>query len=80
MHWQNLVTGLIVAGCTAYAAWRLMPASLRGRLALLLGRPAPAAAACGGCDGCGSGAAKSAAAAGPAVIKIVRQPPGSARR
>ncbi len=49
---QTLVTAVIVAGSTAYAAWRLMPAAWRSALARRVGRAAPAAG-CGGCDGCG---------------------------
>ena len=50
---QSLVVGLIVAACAAYAAWALMPASWRRRLARRLGWRDPAPG-CGGCDGCAS--------------------------
>jgi len=45
--WQSIVTGLIVVAAVVYAAWALMPAALRLRLAQRLaaaagrnGRPA----------------------------------------
>ncbi len=77
MDWQFAVTAAVVALCGAYAAWSLLPRSLRLRLAGTHGRdPARAGAACGGCDGCGGGAAPRDPAQ-PAVIRIVRRPPGA---
>jgi hypothetical protein len=78
MNWQTLITTVLVATCSAYAAWSVMPVAWRRRLAAWAGRPLPASSGCGGgCDGCGS-AAKSGSASGqapgPAVIRIVRQP------
>ena len=61
---QALLTGLIVLGCSAYAAWALMPAAWRAALATtLLGWPLPAVLrtrlqaatqATSGCGSCGS--------------------------
>lgn len=60
---QQLVVALIVLACSGYAAWTLMPASLRQRLAARLGLKA-AAGGCGGCSGC--------APAKPAAVQPVR--------
>jgi hypothetical protein len=70
---QSIIVALLVAGCTAYAAWRLMPKAGRRALAsALLELPLPAAAAsflkkqlvpdnaCG-CDGCDAGTAPKSA-------------------
>jgi hypothetical protein len=67
---QTLVVTVIVVACAVYAAWTLMPASLRRRVAVaLLARPLPEAVArrlrphavassgCG-CDGCDHAPAK----------------------
>ena len=57
---QALVVAVLVAGCFLYAAWALMPASARKRIAtLLLARPLPAFVAealrphAAGASGCG---------------------------
>lgn len=87
---QTLITALLVTGCTLYAAWSLMPAAWRRRLASWLLRWAPrsrtlqqAARTGGGCgsgdDGCSgcsaSGPATPAAPAGQGqVIRIHRRP------
>jgi hypothetical protein len=84
MDWQFATTFALVAGCSAYATWSLLPGALRGKLrATWTGTPsAPAAAGCGGCDGCGGGAAKVSGAAGavqvgaPQVMRFVRRLPG----
>ena len=75
---QSLVVAVIVAACAVYAAWTLMPASLRRAIALaLLKLPLPGgvatfmrrhsaqASGCG-CDGCDKSVLKSAPPAGPA--------------
>jgi hypothetical protein len=69
---QTLIVVVLVAGCSVYAAWSLMPAAARRRLALsLLKLPLPSALAlkmraaatrssgCG-CDGCDHAPAKAA--------------------
>jgi hypothetical protein len=78
VNWQAWISGAMVVVCSAYATWRLMPASLRGRVLAALGRPQPALGACGGCDNCGD---KSTAPATPgtSVIKIVRRQPDAAK-
>jgi hypothetical protein len=82
---QDLVVGLIVAGCAVYAAWVLMPASWRRAAAgRTLGLPLPAplrtrferlarsAPGCG-CDGCDSPAV--AGKPGEAQpVRFVRKP------
>lgn len=65
LHGQALIVTLLVLACTAYAAWSLMPALLRRKLATQLMRlplPAPltrrmsrglansGGCACNGCD------------------------------
>jgi hypothetical protein len=77
---QTAITALLVAACSAYAAWNVMPAALRRKLAAWAGRPLPVTSGgCGGgCDGCGSAAPKAPApglAPGESVVRIVRQPP-----
>jgi hypothetical protein len=79
MNWQNFITTLLVCGCTAYAAWRLMPAGWRRQVLTSLGRPVPASGPCGGCDNCGDKPA-AATAPGTAVIKIVRRARGASTR
>lgn len=82
---QNLLVALIVAGCTGYAVWVLMPSALRrvaAQQALRLHWPRPIAArlqkaaqastGCG-CDGCDAGKPKPAANASQ-PIRIHRQP------
>jgi len=64
MHWQSLIVALIVAACSVYAVWTLMPSAARrvaARWVLKLPLPAVlaapferasrAASGCG-CDGC----------------------------
>jgi hypothetical protein len=79
---QTVLTALLVAACSAYAAWNVMPAALRRKLAAWAGRPQPATGgngSCGGgCEGCGSAAPRAPApglAPGESVVRIVRQPP-----
>ena len=73
MDAQSFVVALIVMGCSAYAAWSLMPAAARRAIAArvlrlslpkLLARPFAKAlkppSACGGCDNCGDEAVKPA--------------------
>jgi threonine/homoserine/homoserine lactone efflux protein len=75
MPWQLLCTVLLVAGCSAYALWALMPGALRRRLRAATGARAVAdAGACGGCGGCGTRAAQPGA---PQVVHILRRPPAS---
>jgi hypothetical protein len=77
---QVLVVAVLVAGCFFYAAWALMPASARKRIAaLLLARPLPAfmaealrphaagASGCG-CAGCDRSAKPKAARSGATPI------------
>mgnify|MGYP001597844240 CR=1 FL=1 len=67
MFEQTAIVALLVLGCTAYAAWALMPATARRTIAqVLLKLPLPQhtatalqkhlapAGGCGGCGGCGS--------------------------
>jgi hypothetical protein len=80
MNWQVAATTVLVTACAGYAAWMVMPAALRRRLATWAGRPLPAASGgCGGgCDGCASTPAGNPAAGcapGESVIRIVRQAP-----
>ena len=83
MTLQIIVVALIVAACTSYAAWTLMPAALRRWLAMrLLALPLPerfastmrkhatASSGCA-CDGCDHGTAKKVP---PAVQTIRFQP------
>jgi hypothetical protein len=79
---QTLIVALLVAGCSVYAAWTLMPAAARRAIALsLLRLPLPNALAlkmrkaatvssgCG-CDGCDHAPAKAAATAAPQVVNF----------
>jgi hypothetical protein len=81
MAWQGAVTAVVVAACSAYAVWNVMPAALRRRLAAWAGRPLPAGGGggCGsGCDGCGPapvGTPLPGRVPGEAVIRVVRPPP-----
>jgi hypothetical protein len=82
---QDLIVALIVAGCTGYAAWVLMPSALRRALAqsalrwpLLpqgvasrLRRAATASTGCS-CDGCDSKPQAASGAAQP--IHFQRKP------
>jgi hypothetical protein len=84
MHLQSFIVALIVIGCSAYAAWTLMPAVARRGLArqLLrihwpaamtarLQRAARASSGCG-CDGCDASPSAAAPRGGDAgVHKIV---------
>ena len=53
---QTVFSALIVAGCTGYAVWTLLPASARRRVQSALGKPTAATRGCGGCAGCDHGA------------------------
>ncbi len=77
MDWQTFVTGLLVMACAGYSAWTLMPAALRQRCRLALGRPQRAARAggCGGCEGCAT--KKPATPAAEQVVTLVRRQPGA---
>jgi hypothetical protein len=81
---QNLIVALIVAGCTGYAAWVLMPSALRRTLAqralrwpwpaavaARLRRAATASTGCS-CDGCDAKPQAVPGAAQP--IRIQRKP------
>lgn len=83
---QNLVVALVVASCTVYAVWVLMPAAVRrwvatrlqhgpwpAPLAAFLRRHAQAPSGCG-CDGCD---AKPAAPAGSTHTIRIHRPPKS---
>ena len=51
---ETLVVMLIVAGCTGYAVWTLMPSSWQRALAARFGRRLKGESGCGGgCYGCG---------------------------
>ena len=84
MDWQSVITALLVAACSGRAAWMVMPAAARQRLAGRAGQPVPEATACTACTGCASkgGCASATAAATPpvqpgaAVVHIVRRPSG----
>jgi hypothetical protein len=82
MDAQSFIVALIVTGCSAYAAWSLMPAAARRAVAVrVLRLPLPAwlakpfakaitpASGCGGCDNCGDSAAK------PAAVQTVKFQP-----
>jgi hypothetical protein len=89
MMLQNLIVALIVAACTGYAAWVLMPSAWRRalaqrlqngpwpeRVASRLRRAAQAPTGCA-CDGCDANKAKPAGTgtnSGVKVIRIHRQP------
>ncbi len=79
---QTLIVALIVAACSVYAVWTLMPAAARRTLATtLLKLPLPAsfaqkmrkaatvASGCG-CDGCDSAPVKSAGPSAPQVVNF----------
>ena len=74
---QTLIALLIVAGCSAYAVWTLMPQAWRGALQRrLTGRAAAPASGCGSCGGCDSKpSAKVGAVAGTSVIRLQRRLP-----
>ena len=68
---QQTLTLIIVAACAVYAAWTLLlPAALRRRILLALGRQPPPSQACG-CDGCD----RHPAAAQPAQDQVVHWMP-----
>jgi hypothetical protein len=84
---QTLIVTLIVAGCSVYATWTLMPAAARRSVATqLLKLPLPralvarmqraaAARSGGGCDGCDHAPAKSRAPAPkPQVVTFHPRP------
>lgn len=83
---QDLIVGLIVASCAFYAAWTLMPAAWRRRLAaraLHLPLPAPWHARLGklarsapgcGCDGCDAAPPPGARPDGSRPVQFVRKP------
>jgi len=84
VHWQTLITSLLVLACASYASWSVMPAAWRHRFAAWAGRPLTVANGCGGgCAGCeATKTTKSAGAQNKAhneartsVIRIVRRPP-----
>ncbi len=84
---QTLIVTLIVAACSVYAAWTLMPAAARRTVAIRLlklplprllaarmQRAATAASGCG-CDGCDRAPLKSQAAAPkPQVVTFHPRP------
>ena len=86
MTLQIIVVALLVAGCSAYAAWTLMPAASRRWLAnRLIALPLPDAVAASmrrqatassgcACDGCDQGAAKKAPAAVQPIHFLPRPP------
>jgi len=80
---QTLIVALVVAGCSLYAVWVLMPSALRRTLAQrlqqwpwpdALARPlrraalAPTGCGCDGCD------AKPATPGAPQTIRLHRRP------
>jgi hypothetical protein len=83
---QTLIVALLVIGCSAYAAWTLMPAAARRAIASsLLKLPLPDAFAAKmrkaatlssgcGCDGCDNAPAKSTPKA-QHVVTFHRRPP-----
>jgi hypothetical protein len=82
IHAQALAVIPVVAACSVYTGWVLLPATLRRKIATLLARsrwigrlPAIARAAsepvgCG-CDGCDRSASGPGAERGESVIRIV---------
>lgn len=74
MDVQTLIAGALVAGCSAWAVWMLLPAGPRAWLRKRLGLASPppsSAGACGGCSGCGGTAPRAGA---PQTVTIVRRP------
>jgi len=74
MDVQTLIAGALVAGCSAWAVWLLLPAGPRAglRKRLGLGTTTPSSAgACAGCSGCGGSAP---AAGAPQGVTVVRRP------
>ena len=68
---QTLIALLIVACCTAYAAWTLMPNTWRVSLQRRLTGRAPApASGCGACGGCAGKPVGSKAQVGQAQLVI----------
>jgi hypothetical protein len=55
---ETVLVMLIVAGCTGYAVWTLLPSSLKRAWAARLGRPLRPSGGCGGCGGCADDGAK----------------------
>ena len=85
-HLQSSIVALLVIGCSAYAAWALMPTVARrglakqllrvrwpAPLALRLQRAASTASGCG-CDGCDASAAPRGHDSGRGVQKILIVP------
>jgi hypothetical protein len=83
MSLQTFLVALIVIGCSAYAAWTLMPSALRrslaarllklplpGSIARVFRKAAQQAGGCGGCDSCGDSTGKPAPTAAPAVKPV----------
>jgi hypothetical protein len=83
MDWQIVIAVALVAACSSHAIWSLLPAALRGRVAVWRGKPMPATGGCGSCEGCGGSKASAAKAGAGAqatavsVIHIVRRPPAA---
>ena len=86
MAWQSLIVALLVIGCTASAAWSLLPAaarrgvavfvlrlpvSLPRRMAGFFRRHAEASNACG-CDGCDRSELKSEPKVATPATAVVR--------
>ena len=84
---QSLIVVMLVAGCTAYAAWTLMPAAARRALAgsmlklplpavlaSKLQRAAKASSGCG-CDGCDHAPKKT----GPGAVQAISFHPRAKR-
>jgi hypothetical protein len=84
---QSMAVAVIVAACTVYAVWRLMPSVARRRVAVValrlplpvrfaapLRRMAQATNACG-CDGCDGDVARPAAGAPQRVTFHPRRRP-----
>jgi hypothetical protein len=81
MDLQSSIVALLVAGCSVYAAWKLMPAALRraiagaltklplpAKLAAPLQRAAQTSGGCG-CDGCDHAAPRAKKNAASRVVK-----------
>ena len=84
---QTLIVALLVAGCSVYAAWTLMPAAARraiassllklplpDALALRMRKAATMSSGCG-CDSCDHAPARAAAPKTPQVVTFHQRPP-----